>query len=56
MTGEQAYGKQHMAAIMGEWQTDIRTGGHKAVQQLQRERRGENEPEGDGVEEEGREP
>lgn len=44
-----------MAAIMGEWQTAILTGGHKAVQQLQRERRGvENEPEGDGAEEEGR--
>lgn len=28
-----------MAAIMGEWQTAILTGGHKAVQQLQRERR-----------------
>lgn len=46
-----------MAAIMGEWQTAIRTGGHKAVQQLQRERerRGKNETEGDGVEEEGKE-
>lgn len=43
-----------MAAIMGEWQAAIRTGGHKAVQQLQRERRGESEPEGDGVEEEGK--
>lgn len=29
-----------MAAIMGEWQTAILTGGHKAVQQLQRERGG----------------
>lgn len=25
-----------MAAITGEWQTAILTGGHKAVQQLQR--------------------
>lgn len=30
-----------MAAIMGEWQTAILIGGHKAVQQLQREERGE---------------
>lgn len=30
-----------MAAIMGEWQRAILTGGHKAAQQLQRERRGE---------------
>lgn len=43
-----------MAAIMGEWQTAIQSGGHKAVQQLQGERRGGNEPEGDGVEEEGK--
>lgn len=41
-----------MAAITGEWQTAIRTGGHKAVPQLQRERSGGNEPEGGGVEEE----
>lgn len=43
MTGEehreQAQGEQHMAAIMREWQTAIPTGGHKAVQQLQREKK-----------------
>lgn len=42
-----------MAAIMGEWQTAILIGGHKAVQQLQGGGGG-NEPEGDGAEEEGR--
>lgn len=57
MTGEehreQAQGEQHMAAIMREWQTAIPTGGHKAVQQLQREKK-RKEQERDGVEEEGR--
>lgn len=57
MTGEehreQAQGEQHMAAIMREWQTAIPTAGHKAVQQLQREKK-RKEQERDGVEEEGR--
>lgn len=43
-----------MAAIMREWQTAIPTGGHKAVQQLQRGKKKRKEQERDGVEEEGK--